>query len=258
MTMTTRNRLAGAILALASCAMLPNVATAAEIKVIASNAVKEAYTDIVPAFEKASGHKVSTVWGGTLDITRRISAGEVFDIVVIPASGIDSLIRDGRLAAGSRVDFAKSGIGIARHPSAPKPDVSSGDALKASLLSAHSIVLSSGPSSFYLLDLFKKWGIADTLAPKIKRLASGLSVGESLVKHEGDIGFTQISEFLAIKGIDYVGPLPADVQHMTVFSIGVHAAAPAAAPARELIGFLTSPEAAKALHHSGMEPGWVK
>ena len=212
----------------------------------------------MPAFEKTSGHKVTTVWGGTLDITRRVSGGEVFDIVVIPASGIDSLIRDGRLAAGSRVDFAKSGIGVARHPSAPKPDVSSGEALKASLLSARSIVLSSGPSSFYLLDLFKKWGIADTLAPKIKRLASGLSVGESLAKHEGDIGFTQISEFLAIKGIDYVGPLPADVQHMTVFSIGVHAAAPAADPARQLIGFLTSPEAAKALHHSGMEPGWVK
>jgi molybdate transport system substrate-binding protein len=256
--MNTRSRLAGAILALVSWTILPTIGTAAEIKVIASNAVKEAYMDLVPAFEKASGHKVSTVWGGTLDITRRISAGEVFDIVVIPASGIDSLIRDGRLAAGSRVDFAKSGIGIARHPSAPKPDVSSGDALKASLLSARSIVLSSGPSSFYLLDLFKKWGIADTLAPKIKRLASGLSVGESLAKHEGDIGFTQISEFLAIKGIDYVGPLPADVQHMTVFSIGVHAAALAAAPARELIGFLTSPEAAKALHHSGMEPGWVK
>jgi molybdate transport system substrate-binding protein len=258
MTMTTRNRLAGTILALAFCAMLPNTGTAAEIKVIASNAVKEAYADLVPAFETTTGHKVTTVWGGTLDITRRVSAGEVFDIVVIPASGIDTLIRDGRLAAGSRIDFAKSGIGVARHPSTPKPDVSSGDALKASLVSARSIVLSSGPSSFYLLDLFKKWGIADTLAPKIKRLASGLSVGESLAKHEGDIGFTQISEFLAIKGIDYVGPLPADVQHLTVFAMGVHAAAPAAAPARQLIGFLTSPEAAKALHHSGMEPGWVK
>jgi molybdate transport system substrate-binding protein len=256
--MNTRNRLAGAILALTFCAMLPNIGTAAEIKVIASNAVKEAYADLVPAFEKTSGHKVTTVWGGTLDITRRVSAGEVFDIVVIPASGIDSLIRDGRLAAGSRIDFAKSGIGVARHPSAPKPDVSSADALKASLVSARSIVLSSGPSSFYLLDLFKKWGIADTLAPKIKRLASGLSVGESLARHEGDIGFTQISEFLAIKGIDYVGPLPADIQHMTVFAMGVHAAAPAAAPARQLTGFLTSSEAAKALHHSGMEPGWVK
>jgi molybdate transport system substrate-binding protein len=258
MTMNTKTRLAGAILALALCATLPNNAGAAEIKVIASNAVKEAYTDVVPAFEKTSGHKVTTIWGGTIDITRRVSAGEVFDIVVIPASGIDSLIREGRLAAGNRIDFAKSGIGVARHPSAPKPDVSSGDALKASLLSARSIVLSSGPSSFYLLDLFKKWGVADALAPKIKRLASGLSVGESLAKHEGDIGFTQISEFLAIKGIDYVGPLPADIQQMTVFSMGVHAAAPAADPARQLLGFLTSPEAAKALHHSGMEPGWTK
>jgi molybdate transport system substrate-binding protein len=238
---------------LACMAFLAHGAGAAEINVIASNAVKEAYVDLVPAFEKATGHKVNTVWGGTVDITRRVAGGEVFDIVVIPAGGIDGLIRDGKL--GNRVDFAKSGIGVARRPGAPKPDISSGDALKASLIGARSIVLSSGPSSFYLLDLFKKMGIADALQPKTKRLAPGESVGEALAHGEGDIGFTQISEFLAIKGIDYLGPLPADVQQTTVFSLGVHAKA--AEPARQWVRFLTSPEAFAAVKHSGMEPGWI-
>ena len=231
------------------------MSNAAEIKVIASNAVKEAYVELVPGFEKATGHKVTTVWGGTVDITKRVAGGEVFDIVIIPAGGIDDLIKQGRLATGSRVDFTKSGIGVAIRPGAPRPDISSGDALKASLLAAKSIVLSSGPSSVYLLGLFQKMGIADAIKPKIKRLVPGASVGEALAKGEGDVGFTQVSEFLAIKGIEFLAPLPADIQHVTVFSMGLHATAPAAEPARALMKFLTSPEAAPVIRHSGMEPG---
>ena len=231
------------------------MSNAADIKVIASNAVKEAFAELVPAFETASGHTVTTVWGGTLDITRRIAGGEVVDIVIIPAAGIDDLIRQGRLARGSRVDFTRSAIGVAIRPGAPRPDISSGEALKASLLAATSIVLSSGPSSFYLLDLFETMGIAATIGPKIRRLAPGASVGEALARGEGDVGFTQVSEFLAIKGIEYLGPLPADVQHITVFSMGLHAAAPAAEAARALMTFLTSPDAAPVIRHAGMEPG---
>ncbi len=231
------------------------MAGAAEIKVIASNAVKEAYVDLVPVFEKASGHKVTTIWGGTVDITRRVAGGEAVDLVIIPASGIDDLIKQGRLAAGSRVDFTRSGIGVAIRPGAPKPDISSAEALKASLLAAKSIVLSSGPSSIYLAGLFQRMGIADAIKPKIKKLAPGLSVGESLAAGEGDIGFTQVSEFLAVKGIVFLAPLPADIQQFTVFSTGVHAAAPAADAARALVKFLTSPQAAPVIRHSGMEPG---
>lgn len=181
----------------------------------------------------------------------------MFDIVVIPISGIDNLIAEGRLAAGNRVDFARSGIGVARHPAARKPDLSSGEALKASPMAAGTVVLSSGPSSAYLLDLFQKMGVGDALAPKIRRLVPGTSVGEALARGEGDFGFTQISEFLAIEGIDYLGPLPSDIQHMTVFAMGVHAQAPSAQAAGTLVKFLSSPAAAKAVRHSGMEPVWA-
>jgi molybdate transport system substrate-binding protein len=251
--MTTR--LYGIAAAVAAVIASAPMSHAAEIKVIASNAVKEAFAELVPTFEKTSGHKVTTVWGGTVDITKRIAGGEVVDIVIIPAGGIDDLIRQGRLASGNRVDFAKSAIGVAIRPGAPKPDISSGEALKTSLLAAKSIVLSSGPSSVYLLGWFQKGGIAEALKPKIKQLAPGLSVGEALAKGEGDVGFTQVSEFLAIKGIEYLAPLPPDVQHVTVFSMGLHAAAPAAEPARALMKFLTSPEAAPVIRHTGMEPG---
>lgn len=251
--MTTRT--CGIAAVLATGLISVSMSDAAEIKVIASNAVKEAFVELVPGFEKATGHKVTTDWGGTVDIARRIAGGEVVDIVIIPAGGIDDLIKQGRLATGSRVDFTKSAIGVAIRPGAPKPDISSGAAIKASLLAAQSIVLSSGPSSVYLLDLFQKMGIADALKPKIKRLVPGASVGEALAKGEGDVGFTQVSEFLAIKGIVFLGPLPADIQQVTVFSMGLHATAPAAEPARALMTFLTSPEAAPIIRHSGMEPG---
>jgi molybdate transport system substrate-binding protein len=235
--------------------MINGAGQAAEIKVIASNAVKEAFDNLVPAFEKATGHKVTLSWGGTIDIANRVSGGEMADIVITAASVIDALIKQGRLAAGSRVDFSKSGIGVAIRPGAPKPDISSGEALRASLLAAKSIILSSGPSSIYLADLFQRMGIADALKPKIKKLAPGLPVGPALANGEGDIGFTQVCEFLAVKGIVFLGPLSADIQHITVISMGLHTAATAADAAKALVKFLTSPEAVPAIRRSGMEPG---
>lgn len=240
---------------LVSALILVPLSRAAEIKVIASNAVKEAFIHLAPAFERASGHHVTSVWGGTVDITRRIAGGEVFDLVIIPASGIDDLIEQGRLRSGSRTDFVRSAIGVAIAPSVATPDISSGSALRQTLLNARSIVLSSGPSSNYLIKLFKQMGISDAIKPKIRRLAPGLSVGEVLAKGEGDLGFTQVSELLSVKDIVYVGPLSQDVQHVTVFAIGLHTDAPAPQAARSLIEFLTSPAAAPAIEHSGMEPG---
>jgi ABC-type molybdate transport system substrate-binding protein len=231
------------------------VATFADITVIASNAVKEALAELVPRFEQASGHAVTTIWGGTLDISQRIGDGEVVDIVILGAERIEDFIRQGRISAGSRVDIARCGIGVAVPAGASKPDISSGGALKASLLAVGSIVLSSGPSSIYLAGLFHKMGIADQIKSKINQIGPGLPVGKALANRKGEIGFTQVSELLAVEGIDYVGPLPADVQHITVFSAGIHAAAPAPDAAKALLEFLTSPQAAAAIRHSGMEPG---
>jgi len=154
-------------------------AHAAEIKVIASAAVKEVVLDLLPAFEKSRGHKVTTIWAGTEAITKRISGGEVVDIVLIAAPNIDKLISEGRLVAGSRADVAKSGIGVAVRAGLPKPDISSGEAVKKAVLAAKSVAYSSGPSGSYLADLFKKMGIADQIKDKVKQTPSGVQVQNS-------------------------------------------------------------------------------
>jgi molybdate transport system substrate-binding protein len=222
------------------------------IKLIASNAVKEALVRLVPAFERASRNEVEVVWGGTLDIGRRIADGEVVDIVILAAEQIEALIAQGRLAAGSRIDIARSGIGVAVRSGARKPDISSAAALEASLRAARTIVLSSGPSSVHMMELFRRMGIAE--AVNIHQIGPGLPVAAALAHGEGDIGFTQVSELISHEGIDFVGPLPDEVQHITVWSAGLHVAAPARDAARALLAFLTAPEAAKVFRRCGMVP----
>jgi molybdate transport system substrate-binding protein len=229
------------------------VAGAAGIKMIASNAVREPYGELLPAFEKTTGNKVTVDWGGTVDIVKRVESGEIADIVIIPAARIDDLIAKGRLT--SRTDLVRSGVGVATRAGVPRPDVSSLEALRSTLLSAKSIVLSSGPSSLYMPTLFQKMGIADAVKPKIIQIASGFGVGDTLARGEGEIGFTQMSELMSVKGIQYLGPLPAEVQFVTVFSAGLHASAPAPDAARALLKFLTGPDAAPVLKSHGMEPG---
>jgi len=239
--------------AAALAAFLAPAAGAAEIKVIASNAVREPYRELIPVFEKDTGHKVTVDWGGTVDIVKRIGGGEVADIVIIPAARIDAFVNQGKLRA--RVDLAKSGVGVAVRAGLPRPDISTAAALKHALLAAKSIVLSSGPSSNYLPTMFEKMGIAGELKPKITQIGPGLGVGDALARGEGEIGFTQMSELMSVRGIDYLGPLPPEVQLVTVFSAGVHTAAPTPDAARALLKFLTGPEAAPVLRRHGMEPG---
>ena len=224
------------------------------IKVIASNAVKEALAELVSDFEDETWHEVAIIWGGTLDIARRIGAGEVVDIVILSDLHIDDLIQQGRLVAGSRVDIARSGIGAAVRAGARQPDISSPAAFEAAVLAAGSIVLSSGPSSVYLAGLFHTMGIAAAIQSKIHQIGPGLPVGAAVARGEGEIGFTQVSELLSADGIDYVGPLPAQLQHITVWAAGVHTAAPTPDAARALIEFLTAPHAAAVIRRSGMEP----
>jgi molybdate transport system substrate-binding protein len=239
----------------ASLAAFGGAAHGAEIKMIASNAVKEAYLQLVPQFEKASGHQVRIDWVGTDDVVRRIGGGEIADLVIAPSFTVDDLIKQGRLAQGSRVDVAKSFIGVALRPGAPKPDLSSGEGLKQSLLKAKSIIISGGPSGTYLSGLFQKMGIADAIKDKTRRLGPGASPGEAVARGESDIGFTQVSELLAVNGIDYLGPIPADVQQVTTFSAGLHKSAREPDAAKAMLKYLTAPAAIPVLKKSGLEPG---
>ena len=231
------------------------MAQAADINVLASNALKEAYLELVPGFEKATEHKVATTWAGTNDIKKRMAAGETYDLVIMAGPALDELIKQGKIVPGSRVDLAKSGVGVAVRAGAPKPDISSGDALKRALLAAKSIAYSSGPSGVYMEGLFRRLGIADEIKPKLKQTQPGNPVGEVIARGEAEIGFQQVSELLPIAGIDYIGPLPPDIQHITVFSGGIHTGAKQPEAAKALVKFITAPAAVPVIKKKGMEPG---
>jgi molybdate transport system substrate-binding protein len=239
----------------ASLLILGATADAADVKVMASAAIKEAYLELVPQFEKSTEHKVSTTWAGTVDMTKRLNAGEVFDLIIMAGPSIDEFIKQGKLVAGSRVDLAKSGVGVAVRAGAPKPDISSGDAVKRAMLAAKSIAYSTGPSGVYLAALFQRMGIADQVKDKVKIGAPGVPIGEIIARGEAEIGFQQVSELLPVAGINYIGPLPQDIQQITVFASGIHTAATQADAAKALVKFLTSPQAAPVIKKKGMEPG---
>ncbi len=226
----------------------------AEIKVLSSAAFKEAYLEIAPQFERASGHKVVTIWIPGVQVMSRIKNGETVDLVIMAAAAIEELTALGRIVPGSRVDLAKSGVGVAVRAGAPRLDISSGEAVKRALLAARSIAYSTGPSGVYLAGLFQRMGIADELKARIKQV-QGEPVGAVVARGEADIGFQQVSELLPVAGIDLLGPLPADIQQITVFSAGLHVAAPEPDAARALVKFLTAPAAAPVIMKKGMEPG---
>jgi molybdate transport system substrate-binding protein len=228
---------------------------AAEIKVIASGGLKAAYLELVPGFERASAHRVATVFAGSVDIMARMHAGETFDLIIMPSNFIDELIKFGKVVAGSRVDLAKSGIGAAVRAGARRPDISSGDALRRALLAASSISYSTSASGVYLAGLFERMGIAEELRPKIKQSSPGVPVGELIARGEAEIGFQQVSELLPVAGIEYLGPLPADIQHFTIFSGGLHIGAKEPEAAKALIKFIKAPAAIPVIKKSGMEPG---
>jgi len=225
-------------------------------KVLAPGAVKEVYLDLVPQFEQSSKHKVMTTWSGTADIKKRMAADEVYDLVIVGAPDIDAFIKEGKMVAGSRIDLMKSGVGVAVRAGAPKPDISSSEALKQTLLAAKSIGYSTGPSGVYLLSLIERMGIADQVKLKLKEVPSGARIGSIITSGEAEIGFQQISELIDAPGVDYVGPLlPADVQKITVYSAGIHSGATQPEAAKELVKALTGPVAAPVIKKHGMEPG---
>ena len=231
------------------------IASAAEIRVLASGATKEIIADIVPGFEKQSGHTVKVDFAGTATIKKQLAAGDGHDLVIVGGPVVDTFIKQGKLAAAGRVELMKSGVGVAVGPGHAKPDIGSSDALKKTLLAAKSIGYSTGPSGDYVLVLVGKLGIADQVKPKMKQVAPGVRIGTLLESGEAEIGFQQISELIHEKGIVYVGPLPADVQNITAFAGAIGAAAKEPEAARALLKALKSPEAVKAIKAHGMEPG---
>jgi molybdate transport system substrate-binding protein len=232
--------------------------SADEIKVMTSGAFTAAYKALVPEFEKATGHSIVTAFGGSFGsgpetIPNRLARGEPADVVILASGALDDLIAQGKVVAGSRVDLVRSTIGMAVRAGAPKPDISTVAALKAALLGAKSIGYSSSASGIYIsTELFQRLGIADQVLPKSKD-ARGERVGALVARGEVEIGFQQVSELLPEPGIDYVGPLPEDVQLATVFSAGIVVGAANPERGRELIRFFTTDRAAAAIGKTGLE-----
>jgi molybdate transport system substrate-binding protein len=243
-----------AALATAGAVLLAGVAHAAEIKVIGSPGTKEPYTLLVPGFEKESGHKVTTIWDGVVNTHKRIAGGEVADVVMVPAAQIDDLIKQGKLVPDTRVVIAKSGVGVAIRAGAPKIEMTS-EGIKKALLNAKSIAYSTGPSGVHIANLIKKWGIEEQVRGKIVPPRTGTPIGEVVARGDAEIGFQQVSELLPVKGIDFLGALPGDINEITEFAAAVHKSATAPDAGRALLKFLTAPAAAPTIKKTGMEPG---
>lgn len=232
---------------------------AAEVKVMISGGFSAAYNALVPEFERATKNTVATASGPSIGATpqaipNRLQRGEPADVVIMVGEALDELIRTGRVVSGSRVDLARSYIGLAVRSGAPKPDISSVDGLKRALLDAKSIAYSDSASGVYLSTvLFPRLGIADQIKSK-SRMIPADPVGGVVARGDAEIGFQQISELKPVPGIDIVGPLPPEAQKVTVFAAGIVTGAKEPAAGKALIDFLASPANAAAITKSGMEP----
>jgi molybdate transport system substrate-binding protein len=223
-----------------------------------SGAFAAAYLELIPHLERVTKNRIVTattsMGSGPSSIPSRLERGEAADVVIVAAAALEQLIEDGRVVAGSRVDLARSGIGMVVRAGVAKPDISSVEALRRALLGAKSIAFSASVSGVYLsTELFPRLGIAEQVMAKSRRI-EGERVGAVVARGEAEIGFQQVSELLPVPGVDYVGPLPPEVQRITVFSAGVTVASGNQDAARALIAFLTSPEAAETIRRSGLEP----
>jgi len=217
-----------------------------------------ALLELAPVFERATGHHVvaatTTMGVGANSIPSRLQRREPADVVILDDDAMRQLIAAGAVVAASRTPLARSGIGMAVRAGTPKPDISTVEALRPTLLAASSIAYSSSVSGRYLTtELFQRLGIAGQMASKSRRI-EGERVGAVVARGEAELAFQQTSELLPVPGIDYVGPLPPDVQQFTVFAAGIATHAREPDGTRALIAFLTAPAAAPIIRRSGMEP----
>jgi molybdate transport system substrate-binding protein len=229
-----------------------------DVQVMTSGAFTQACIELSPEFERKTSIKVKTVFGPSMGntaeaIPSRMERGEPVDVIILASSALEDLIKRGKVRSDSRVDLVRSAIGIVVRAGAPKPDISSVDALKRTLLAASSIAYSDSASGVYIgTELFQRLGIAEQVKGKTKKI-EGTPVGVVVARGDAQIGFQQISELLPVPGVQYVGPLPAEVQKVTIFSAGIAVGARNPDSARALIEFLKSPAAAPTIKSSGLE-----
>ena len=248
-----------AVLGLAALWLAAGEAPAAEVRVMNSGGFSAAYLALAPAFETATGNKLVIIWGPSMGtapeaIPNRLARGEAADVVIMVGSALGDLIKQGKVIADSRVDLARSPIGVAVKAGAPRPDISTVEAFKRTMLDAKSMAYSDSASGVYVSRaLIEKLGIADQVRGKMRQIIAE-RVGNVVARGEAELGFQQMSELIPVPGIDVLGPIPAEVQSITVFSAGVPVAAAEPAAGRAFIAFLASPAAYDAIVKSGLQP----
>lgn len=234
-------------------------AAANDIRVMTSGAFTAAHLALIPQLERLTKKTIVTastsIGTGESSIPNRLKRGEVVDIVIVADAVLRQFIKDGLVLAEGYTPVARSSIGMAVRAGAPKPDISSIDALRRTLLQAQSIAYSASVSGKYLTtELYQRLGIADQVTRKSRLIGAGERVGAVVARGEAEIGFQQMSELLPVPGIAHITPLPPEVQIVSEFSAGVAANTTNAELARSVIKFLASPEAAEAITNSGLEP----
>ena len=237
-----------AIAAAAALIVTASSAHAAEIDAMITTAMKAAVDELAPPFERASGHVLRITYGPSGGLARRLNAGEPADLVVVDSKALEELIKQGKVAPG-RTDVARTGIGIAVRKGAPKPDVSSPEALKRALLAAksvgHTAPAGGGITAAHVMRLFDKLGIAAEVTPKVKLAAGGPNGRVSVLVSTGEaeIGLQQVAELMSNPNVEVVGMLPDELQQITTYSAGIAVEARQPEAARALIRHLTAPEA---------------
>ena len=246
-------------LGILSAFLLSSAASAAEVRVMISGGLTAAYKALVPEFERATGHKVLTAYGPSMGTTAnaipvRLERGEPADVLIMVGYALDDLAKNGKVIADSRVDLVKSPIGVAVKSGTPRPDISTADSLKRALLAVKTVAYSDSASGVYVsTEMFGKLGITDAMKDKARKIPA-TPVGEIVARGDAEIGFQQISELKPVEGIDIVGPLPDELQKITVFSAGIASVSKEPDAGKALIKFLASPAARGEIVKSGMDP----
>lgn len=232
-----------------------NAAGAAEVTVLASNGVTAVMKELGPQFERGTENKLAIRFDLANVLKEQIQGGEAFDVAILTAPVADDLVKQGKIVAGARSDFARSGVGVAIRAGAPRPDISTVEAFKKTMLDAKSVAYTTqGASGIYFAKLLERLGIAEAIKAKAK-LQPGGAVAELAAKGEAELAVQQVSELLPVAGAELLGPFPPEIQSYTVFAavLGTSAKEPEAAKA--LIKFLAAPAAIPVIKSKGMEPG---
>ena len=234
-----------------------SMGNAADIKVLSAGALEPAFNELLPQFEKSSGHKVTIIYETVGAIMSRLQKDEAADVAIVSGQQNDDLQKQGKIVAGSRIDVAKVGVGIGVRKGAPKPDISSVDTFKRALLAAKSIgygdPAGGGSSDIYIVELFDRLGIAAEIRSKTKLFPTTLEAMQAVARGELEMGFRQASVIVAAQDLDFAGPLPAAIQSYTLYAAGLVASSKQQDAGKALIGFISSPVAEAVMKPKGFE-----